>query len=99
MEVLRRVFQHDKGTLLEEATFQRILPALVLQLEGEPPGVWHPENFDTMATGGPAAVSSGANDAYGNAVIEALVQMALTAGSDHLIKPLHHEVSHSFLPA
>eukprot|EP00884_Botryococcus_braunii_P015620 jgi/Botrbrau1/2741/Bobra.0164s0021.1 len=92
LEVLRRVFQHDKGVLLEETTFQRILPPLVLQLEGEPPGDWRPETFDAVTAGGPAAVSSGTVDPYADAVVEALVQMAVTAASDHLIKPLHHEV-------
>jgi hypothetical protein len=93
LKVLQEVLQYDNGTLLEEATFQRILPPLVLQLQAQVPADWRPEGLDVPAAKEPRVASLGSLDVFGDAIVAALVQMAVTAASDHLVKPLHHEVS------
>lgn len=94
MEALRLVLQCDKGSFLEEATFNRIMQPLVSQLEGEPGADWRADTLDlTLARDVTPTEPSTGNDIYGDAVVETLVQMGVCAGSDHLMKPLHHEVS------
>lgn len=98
LEVLRLVLQCDKGNFLDEATFNRIMRPLVSQLDAEPRGDWQEDALDpTLARDASQTDPGRGNDTYGDAVVETLVQMGVSAGSDHLLKPLHHEVRlHAF---
>jgi hypothetical protein len=88
---LERVFLYDKRGFLDEDTFHRVLPPLIAQLDLEPAQALLP----VLAQEGGWA-GSPVDDTFGNALVAALVQMAVTAGTDDLIKPLHHEVMTSY---
>ena len=87
VQALHSCFLYDTISFLDEARFHRLLPLLVQQLSLQlPPGVaarLQPQQADG---------NHEKADVYGDAVVAALVQMAVTAKSDILWKPLNHQV-------
>jgi len=88
IQSLHSCFLYDTVSFLDESRFHRLLPLLVSQLAAQPPQTLSPlfAVQQTPAADGPAA------DAFGDAVVSALVQMAITANNDSLWKTLNHQV-------
>lgn len=87
---LHECFLYDTVGFLDAAKFERVLPSLAAQLNDLPP----PEVLARMAAEEDAFQPDRPShmDAYGAAAVATLVQMAVTAGSDALWKPLNHQV-------
>lgn len=100
VQALHGCFQNDTISFLDEARFHRLLPLLVQQLSMQPPA-----DLAAVLVAQQAAASSSAaqhvdaadnpasSDVFGDAVVAALVQMAVTANNDTLWKPLNHQVT------
>ncbi|CAG9463898.1 unnamed protein product [Pedinophyceae sp. YPF-701] len=94
LAALHRCLQYDSGVFLDQDRFSALAPAVVAQLDQEPPAHLLQEAcfddpvFAAIEDSGPFA----AGDAYGVAVAECLAQLAVTAGSDVVWKPLHQQV-------
>ena len=82
VQSLQSCFLYDTVSFLDEARFHRLLPMLVSQLAAQPPA--------TVAE--QLVVQHPHNDPFGQAVVAALVQMAVTANNDALWKSLNHQV-------
>ena len=100
LRALHACFLHGGGHAADEERFKRLLPPLVRQLSAAPP----PEVLPALAADAPGeqqptsvadAMPEGASEqdhVYGRAAVEALIEMAVSAGSDTLWKPLNHQV-------
>lgn len=86
---------YDTVSFLDEASFHRLLPMLVSQLAAQPPPAvataLTAQNAQSAAA--PAADTAAGSDPFGQAVVAALVQMAVTANNDALWKSLNHQAS------
>lgn len=89
VQALHSCFLYDTVSFLDEARFHRLLPLLVSQLAAQPPAA-----VSTLFAAQPesSAAPALAADAFGDAVVSALVQMAVTANNDALWKSLNHQV-------
>lgn len=93
VQSLHSCFLYDTVSFLDEARFHRLLPMLVSQLAAQPPAavseqlVMQPPH-STAAS----ADSKEGSDPFGQAVVAALIQMAITANNDALWKSLNHQV-------
>ena len=102
LRALHRCFLYDTVSFLDEARFQRLLPPLIAQLGAEPPQqMLNAMADDVSSEVVPSGAANGKDDkaeqhadmdVMGRAAVGALVQMAVTAGSDAQWKPLHHQV-------
>lgn len=94
VQALHKCFLYDTISFLDEARFHRLLPLLVHQLSMQLPAgvaaVIQPQQAD--GSDQEAEGNDQEADVYGDAVVAALVQMAVTAKSDVLWKPLNHQV-------
>lgn len=97
---MRACFQYDSVQFVDEDLFRRLLPALVTQLAAfHPPDVLPLLAANEDASLAPAGGADGAamwraqDSAYGRAVVTALVELAVSCGSDTLWKPFNDEVS------
>lgn len=94
VQSLHSCFLYDTVSFLDEARFHRLLPMLVSQLAAQPPAavsqqlVMQPPH-NNRAT---SADNKQGSDPFGQAVVAALVQMAVTANDDALWKSLNHQV-------
>lgn len=89
VQALHSCFLYDTVSFLDEARFHRLLPLLVAQLAAQPPPAVS-ALFGTQQT--PSAAPELGADLFGDAVVFALVQMAVTANNDALWKSLNHQV-------
>ena len=101
VQSLHSCFLYDTVSFLDEARFHRLLPVLVSQLAAQPPpgiaaalAVQH-----AHSVAAPAADTAAGSDPFGQAVVAALVQMAVTANNDALWKSLNHQASACRFPA
>ena len=90
VQALHGCFQNDTVSFLDEARFHRLLPLLVQQLSMQLPA---DVAAGLQAQPADDADSAAGSDVFGDAVVAALVQMAVTANSDALWKPLNHQVT------
>ena len=94
VQCLHSCFLYDTVSFLDEVRFHRLLPMLVSQLAAQPPAavseqlVMQPLNNAALADSQQTSI-----DSFGEAVVGALVQMAVTANNDALWKSLNHQVS------
>ena len=91
VKALHRCFLYDRQGFLDEAVFTRLLPPLVAQLAGELPQSLAEREVPADELPEAQKAAEGL-DVMGQAAVDALVQMAITAGSDAMWKPLHHQV-------
>ncbi len=89
VQALHSCFLYDTVSFLDEARFHRLLPLLVSQLAAQPPTTVS-ALFGAQQT--PSAAPELGTDLFGDAVVSALVQMAVTANNDALWKSLNHQV-------
>ena len=93
VQSLHSCFLYDTVSFLDEARFHRLLPMLVSQLAVQPAAavsaVLAAQPAHTAAS---SADSADSGDLFGQAVVAALVQMAVTANNDALWKSLNHQV-------
>jgi len=89
VQALHSCFLYDTVSFLDEARFHRLLPLLVSQLAAQPPTAAS-ALFGAQQT--PSAAPELGTDLFGDAVVSALVQMAVTANNDALWKSLNHQV-------
>ncbi|KAA6423835.1 MAG: U3snoRNP10 and NUC211 domain-containing protein, partial [Trebouxia sp. A1-2] len=88
VQALHSCFLYDTVSFLDEARFHRLLPLLVVQLAAQPPTAVS-ALFGAQQT--PSAAPGLGIDLFGDAVVSALVQMAVTANNDALWKSLNHQ--------
>ena len=93
VQSLHTCFLYDTVSFLDEARFHRLLPVLVSQLAAQPPAAVS----EQLVMQSPHDVATSADkkedsDPFGQAVVAALVQMAVTANNDALWKSLNHQV-------
>ena len=89
VQSLHSCFLYDTVSFLDEARFHRLLPLLVAQLVAQPPTAVS-ALFGAQQT--PSAAPELGTDLFGDAVVSALVQMAVTGNNDALWKSLNHQV-------
>lgn len=103
MHALHACFLYDAGRLVDEDLFRRLLPALVAQLSALPPPEVLPalaadagaqQSGAAEAAAGNSAEEGGGDHVYGRAAVDALVELAVCAGTDTLWKPLNYQVLH-----
>jgi U3 small nucleolar RNA-associated protein 10 len=106
LRALHRCLLHDSAGFLDAQRFEALLPALVAQLGAEPPAALLPALQEQCADADlDGSVALGARtrlDVLGTAAVACLAQLAATANSDALWKPLNHQVlmaTRSPLPA
>lgn len=108
VRALHRAFLYDappgsEGRLLDEASFERLLPPLVAQLSLQPPAgrtadALVNESVTSPALGTPAQSQALQPDGvlstgkFGHALVACLAQMAVTASSDVQSKVLNHQL-------
>lgn len=98
VRAVRELLLNDSTGFVDEPCFQRLLPALVQQLGARAPAaadaVSDSGSASATALPSPAAAARGAASGQGfaNLLSSALVQLALTSGSDVLWKALHRQV-------
>lgn len=91
VKALHKCFLFDRQGFLTEAIFNQLLSPLVAQLGVEIPAeVLELELLEAERPSKERAYEG--LDAAGQAVVDCLVQMAVTANRDFLWKPLHHKV-------
>ena len=93
VQALHSCFLYDTVSFLDEARFHRLLPLIVSQLAAQPPSTVS-ALFAQQQTAGAAAPHSAVpgTDTFGDAVVSALVQMAISANNDAMWKTLNHQV-------
>ena len=93
VQCLHSCFLYDTVSFLDEARFHRLLPMLVSQLAAQPPAAVSEQLVMQHAHNAAAPAENGSgSDPFGQAVVAALVQMAVTANNDALWKSLNHQV-------
>lgn len=93
VQCLHSCFLYDTVSFLDEVRFHRLLPMLVAQLAAQPPAAVSEQLTMPHAPGAAASAHDGTgSDPFGQAVVAALVQMAVTANNDALWKSLNHQV-------
>ena len=95
LRALQACFQCDSGAFVTPELFRRVLPPLVAQLRGGPPGEVQASFVADAAPGEAAAASSrdsAAGDAYAQTAVATLIELAASAGNDELWKPFNHQV-------
>lgn len=97
---MRACFQYDSVQFVDEDLFRRLLPALVAQLGAFPPPDVLPllaanEDASLAPAGGTngSAMWRAQDSAYGRAIVTALVELAVSCGSDTLWKPFNDKVA------
>lgn len=91
VEALHSCFLYDRQGFLSDDVFQQLLRPLVAQLGGELPLEIVEQEIAEELRPSQEQAEVGL-DIFGQAVIAAIVQMAVTANKDFLWKPLHHQV-------
>ena len=95
LRALQACFQADSGAFVTPEVFRRVLPPLVSQLRGGPPGEVQASLAADAAPGEAAAAGgreSAAGDAYAQTAVAALIELAASTGNDELWKPFNHQV-------
>lgn len=92
VQCLHSCFLYDTVSFLDEVRFHRLLPMLVSQLAAQPPASVSEQLVLQPANNAASADSKTGSDPFGEAVVAALVQMAVTANNDALWKSLNHQV-------
>lgn len=92
VQCLHSCFLYDTVSFLDEARFHRLLPMLVAQITAQPPAAVSQQLGMQYAPNAAASADGTGSDPFGQAVVAALVQMAVTANNDALWKTLNHQV-------
>jgi U3 small nucleolar RNA-associated protein 10 len=96
LRALHRCLQHDTVAFLDRERFDRLLPALVAQLGEEPPArllpILQAQCADADLDASVKLGSRSGLDVLGTAAVACITQLAVSANSDALWKPLNHQV-------